>query len=244
VVTTNVGTGLLLVGLAAILAGSSPRSLAVLWTWTRRGLSLLAVLLALTVVGFVATPIGRAQILLNIGGLEMNQAFALPAQSAGRATALDDAEVLLVAAAGQDSAHPGVLRDLAWVRAARYDDTGAVGALKLAAASPRIDAFDMLQIAHVYRDLGFVDEGYAWAARAYEAWGRSPEDAVMQGYAQSTLNDSRARTLADQAEAAMRARHFNIAHSLFGQALTFEPSSAYLKDRIGAAQRAVAKYGG
>lgn len=66
----------------------------------------------------------------------------------------------------------------------------------------------------------------------------------MQVYAQSTLNDSRARTLADQAEAAMRARTFSQAYSLFQQALTFEPNSAYLQDRLGAAQRAVAKYGG
>jgi hypothetical protein len=66
----------------------------------------------------------------------------------------------------------------------------------------------------------------------------------MQSYSRSTLGDSRARNLADQAEAAMLARHFGEAHSLFEQALTFEPSSAYLRDRIGAAQRAVDKYGG
>ena len=45
----------------------------------------------------------------------------------------------------------------------------------------------MLQIAHLYRDLGFAQEAYSWAARAYTAWGRPPEDAVMQVYAQSTL---------------------------------------------------------
>jgi transcriptional regulator GlxA family with amidase domain len=66
----------------------------------------------------------------------------------------------------------------------------------------------------------------------------------MRTYAQSTLNDSRARTLADQAEAAMQARHFTEAHSLFEQSLSFEPSNAYLQDRIGAAQRAIDKYGG
>jgi hypothetical protein len=42
----------------------------------------------------------------------------------------------------------------------------------------------------------------------------------------------------------MRARTFSQAHSLFEQALSFEPDSAYLQDRIGAAQRAVDKYGG
>src|SRR5439155_11979445 len=146
------------------------------------------------------------------GGLKMNQAFALPPQSVGRAASLGDAEGLLAGALAQDAGHPAVLRDLARVRSARFDDTGGLEALKRAAVSPRIDTFDILQIAHVYRDLGFVDTAYAWAARAYEASGRSPEDGVMQVYAQSTLNDSRARTLADQGEAAMRARHFDEAH--------------------------------
>jgi hypothetical protein len=137
-----------------------------------------------------------------------------------------------------------VLRDLAWVRSARFDDVGGLTALKQAADSPRIDAFDMLQIAHVYRDLGVADVAYTWAVRAYDLTGRSLEDAVMGTYAQATLSDSRARTLADQAEAAMRARHFSDAHGLFQQALTFEPSSQYLQDRIGASQRAIDKYGG
>ena len=130
------------------------------------------------------------------------------------------------------------------MRSARFDDIGALTAVKFAADSPRIDAFDMLQIAHVYRDLGVSDQAYAWATRAYAIWDRSLEDAVMGTYAQSTLSDSRARTLADQGEAAMRARHFSEAHTLFVQALTFQPGSTYLQDRIGAAQRAVDKYGG
>ncbi len=124
------------------------------------------------------------------------------------------------------------------------DDAGAQQALTLAAASTRLDAFDMLQIGHVYRDLGFADEAYAWAARAYAAWGRPPEDAVMQVYAQSTLTDDRARVLAQQAEAAMRARNFGEAHTLFEQALSFAPGSVYLQDRLDASQRAVHKYGG
>jgi hypothetical protein len=171
-------------------------------------------------------------------------AFALPPQSLDRSAALSDSETLLTAALAEDPGHPAVLRDLAAVRSARFDDSGGADALKRAASSSRIDAFDMLQVAHVYRDLGFVDEAYAWAARAYDMWGRAPEDAVMQVYAQSTLNDSRARTLANQAEAAMRARAFGQAHALFERALTFEPNSAYLLDRIGASQRAVDKYGG
>jgi hypothetical protein len=149
----------------------------------------------------------------------------------------------LSAALQQDQTHPAVLRDLAWVRAARFDDAGALSALAAAGAAPHIDAFDMLQIAHGYRDLGVTDQAYAWATRAYAIWGRSLEDAVMDTYAQATLDDARARTLADQAEAAMRARHFGDAHALFQQALTFQPGSQYLEDRIGAAQRAIDKYG-
>jgi hypothetical protein len=243
VVTTNVGTGLVLIGLAAVVAGLSGACVSILATWTRRLSIGLAVALVVGVAAFIVTPSGRAQALLNLGGLKMNQAFALQAQSEARAAALADAEDRLVSALAQDGTQPGVLRDLAWVRAARYDDTAAMSSLQQASTSPRINAFDMLQIAHVYRDLGFVDEAYAWAARAYAAWGRAPEDAVMQTYAQSTLNDSRARTLADQAEAAMRARHFAEAHSLFAQAQTFEPTSTYLLDRLGASQRAIDKYG-
>jgi hypothetical protein len=110
-----------------------------------------------------------------------------------------------------------------------------------------LDAFDMLQIAHLYRDFGFAEHGYTWAARAYATWGRPPEDAVMQAYAQSTLavlDDDRARLLADQAETAMRWRSFSEARALFEQALVFRPDSPYLQDRLGAAQRAVGKYGG
>ena len=44
-------------------------------------------------------------------------------------------------------------------------------------------------------------------------------------------------------KSAMRAKSYAEANSLFQQALTFEATSAYLKDRIGASQRAVDKYG-
>jgi hypothetical protein len=243
VVTTNVGTGLLFIALAAVLASLGSETLSTLSVWTRRAAIFVMGVVALCLVAFVATPAGRAQALLNLGALEMDRAFALPAESEDRTRALTEAEGWFKRALDQDTTQPAVLRDLAWVGTAHYDDAAALQSLKLAADSPRIDAFDMLQIAHVYRDLGFVDDAYTWAARAYAQWGRPPEDAVMQRYAQSTLNDSRARTLADQAEAAMRARHFGDAQSLFGQAQTFEPSSVYLRDRLGASQRAIDKYG-
>ncbi|MBV9327457.1 MAG: O-antigen ligase family protein [Chloroflexi bacterium] len=243
VVTTNVGTALLLLGAAAIVASLPPAALAALNRWTSRVCGALLAVVALGVVALVALPAGRAQLLLDAGGLKMDQALAQPTQSASRGAELADAETLLSAALEQDATQPAVLRDLAWVRSARFDDDGGLRSLALAAGSPRIDTFDMLQIAHVYRDLGVADEAYAWAVRAYGMWGRSLEDAVMENYAQSTLTDTRARTLATQAEAAMRARSYADANSLFQQALTFEPKSTYLQDRIGASQRAVDKYG-
>jgi len=244
VVTTNVGTLLVLLALAAVCAGLSSAVLGVLIRWTTRFTVAAAGVLVCALVVALVLPPGRAQFLLDFGGLEMNHSFSLPAQSPDRATALADAEGTLSAALDLDPSHPAVLRDLAWVRSARFDDSGALSALNSAAQSPRIDAFDILQIAHGYRDLGATEEAYTWATRAYAMTGRSLEDAVMGTYAQSTLSDPNARTLADQAEAAMRARHFSDAHTLFSQALTFEPSSAYLADRLGASQRAIDKYGG
>jgi hypothetical protein len=243
VVTTNVGTALLLLASAAAVASLPEAALGVLTRWTSWvGAALLGCLIVGVLV-LAVLPAGRAWLLLDAGGLKMNQAFALPTQSPTRGAQLADAEALLSAAVAQDPSRPATMRDLAWVRSARYDDDGGLRALAQAAASPRIDAFDMLQIAHVYRDLGVEDEAYRWAVRAYGATGRSLEDAVMEGYAQSTLTDSRARTLATQAEAAMRAKSYAEANSLFQQALTFEPTNAYLKDRIGGSQRAVDKYG-
>jgi Tfp pilus assembly protein PilF len=247
VVTTNIGTGLVLLGLAATLASLTPTALETLGRVTTRGSSGIGVVAALALAALLATPTGRAQVLLDLGGLRLNQALALEPQSPGRAAALGEAEGTLSLALALDANHPAVLRELARVRATRFDDAGALGTLRRAAQSPDVDAFDMLQIGHLYRDLGFADEGYAWASRAYAAWGRPTEDAVMQAYARSTLavlDDFRARSLADQAEAAMRARAFGEATSLFQQALTFEPNNAYLRDRLGGAQRAVAKYGG
>jgi O-antigen ligase len=247
VVTTNVGTGLLLLGLAAVLAALTPAALARMARGVQWATVTVAVAGALVMLVLLATPGGRAQALLNLGGLELIQALAMEPQASGRLSALAEAESVLSLALTQDSSHPAILRDLATARAAHFDDAGALRAVQQAAVSSRLDAFDTLQIAHLYRDLGFAEDAYALAARAYASWGRLPEDAVMQVYAQSTLailDDNRARTLAEQAEAAMRARTFGEARGLFQQALTFQPDSPYLQDRLGAAQRAVAKYGG
>ncbi|MBV9543627.1 MAG: hypothetical protein JOY61_04555 [Chloroflexi bacterium] len=208
------------------------------------GYALLPVALAaLVMVAVLAVPAARAQTLLNFGGLELNQALATDVQTSARSDRLAQAESTLDLALAQNPDQPAILRELAAVRAARFEDDGALSALEQAVASTKLDAFDRLQIARVYLDLGWSAEAYAWAAQAYADWGRPPEDAVMQRYAQSTLSDDRARTLATQAEAAMRGRAFGDAHSLFQQALVFEPGNTYLLDRLGAAKRAIAKYG-
>jgi hypothetical protein len=247
VVTTNVGTALVLLGLAACLAALPGVAVSVLARWfVRTSYGLIAVS-AVALAVAVALPGGRAQMLLNVGGLQLNHALSLPPASADRAPALAQAEATLTSAAALAPAHAAVQRDLARVRAARFDDFGSLEALRRAAAAPGLDPFDRLQIAHLYRDAGFALEAYTWAADAYAAWGRPPEDAVMRVYAENTLTDDegghRARTLATQAEAAMRARSFGSAVDLFSQALVFAPSNAYLQDRLGAAQRAVVKYG-
>jgi hypothetical protein len=247
VVTTNVGTAMVLLALAATVGALSAPALARLTVWVRRAVLGLFAVLVLALLGLAALPVGRAQALLNLGGLQANRALLLPAGASERAVAIQAAESTLDQAAALDPGHPAVLRNLARVRAAHFDDIGALEALKTAAASPRVDAFDMLQIAHLYRDAGFAQPAYALAARAYELWGRSTEDVVMRTYAENTLRDDegghRARILAQQAEAAMQARAFGQAAQLFQQALTFAPDNAYLQDRAGAAQRAIARYG-
>ena len=243
VVTTNLGTLLVLLGLAAMLASldTAGQRLAAYWLHTAARVG--AGVAGLLLVGLLVLPSGRAQVLLDFGGLQMNRGLTLEGER--RASTLAGAEALLVGALAQVPDHPAALRGLARVRWARYDDTGALDALEQVAASSRLDAFDTLQIAHLYRDMGFVDQAYAWATRAYSMWGRPPPDAVLRAYAEQTLpDDYRARTLADQAEAAMHARAFGDARSLFQQALTFAPGSAYLQDRLAAAERGMSRQNG
>jgi hypothetical protein len=243
VVTTNLGTLITLLGFGAVIAGLSPAASRLLIRLSRPLLVAGAALAIVVAIAVTVWPAARAQALLDLGSLRLNRALALDTQQPERPAALASADDGLRAALAQDPTHPAVLRELARVQSTQYDDAAALRSITQAAASPRLDAFDMLQIAQVYRDLGFSDDAYAWAARAYSAWGRAPEDAIMQVYAQATLSDTRAQTLATQAEAAMRGRRFAQARDLFTQALTFQPGSAYLTDRVGAADRAVTKYG-
>ena len=244
VVTTNVGTLIVFLGMAAILAALSPQAAKALARWTAPLWLAIAALLVLAIVSVAIFPRARAQAFLDIGGLRLNQAETLDRQNDQRPIAFASAESELTQALALDPGHPAALRDLARVHSAQFDDAAATRELAQLAASSRLDAFDMLQIARLYRDQGSTDEAYAWAARAYDRWGRPPEQGVMQTYAEATLTDSRAQNLAEQAEAAMRAREFGDARTLFQQALIFEPQgSPYLTERVGAADRAVAKYG-
>src|SRR5207244_10338767 len=67
VVTTNIGTGLVLLGLAAILAAASPAAIGVLNRWTTRVGAAVVGMAALLALVVIATPFGRAHLLLNVG---------------------------------------------------------------------------------------------------------------------------------------------------------------------------------
>ncbi len=247
VVTTNVGTLLVLLSLVAILAALEPRAQDVTERTARwLGTGVVALLLV-TLLATLVLPGVRGRALLNQGGLHLVQAWAASATPAERTAQLVAADGPFSQALTLDPSQPAVLRDQARVRVARYDDPGALDLLKRATTPPGLDAFDMLQIAHLYRDLGFANDAYTWATRAYDAWGRpqADTDPILLVYKRETLADSpNAQTLADQGEAAMTARDFSAAAALFQQALTFSPANSYLQDRLGAAQRGVAKYGG
>ncbi|GAC1318661.1 MAG: hypothetical protein NVSMB2_13540 [Chloroflexota bacterium] len=247
VVTTTVGLCLLLASTGAAVTGLTREGRA----WVARVMQRIAIailaLTALIAVNVVLVPAARARALLDLGSLQLAQALALDTQAPTRSANLANSQRTLESALTLVESDPAILRQVAWARSAQYDDSGALDAVGRAARTPRLDPFNELQVAHLYRELGFAREAYDLAAKAYAATGRSTEDAVMQTYAQSTLgalDDFRARTLADQAEAAMRARRFGEAVDLFTHALSFQPDSSYLQDRAGAAQRAVVKYGG
>lgn len=247
VVTTNVGTLLVFLALAAILAALQPSAQVVTERTARwLGVGVVAVLLA-ALLATLVLPGARSRALLNLGGLHLVQAWAASPTPAERSAQLAAADGPFSQGLALDPSQPALLRDQARVRVARYDDPGALDLLKRATAAPGLDAFDLLQIAHLYRDLGFDNDAYTWATRAYAAWGRpqADTDPILLVYKRETLADSpNAQTLADQGEAAMTARDFSAAAALFQQALTFSPDNSYLQDRLGAAQRGVEKYGG
>src|SRR5262249_55314035 len=93
VVTTTVGTALALVGLAMVLVALPSTAHAQLSHWlTRGGLMALAVVV-ICAVALAVLPPGRALVLLDLGGLQVNRAtLSLAPQTPDRATALAEAE--------------------------------------------------------------------------------------------------------------------------------------------------------
>ncbi len=242
VVTTNVGTALVFAAAAMLLASLPPTSLVGASRLAGRLAASVALALAALLLAGLALPPVRAQVLVNLGSLQLSRAMLSGEPVDRRQLAL--AEGWFEEALALSPDQPAVLRGLAWARLERFDAPGALAALQQAAASPRLDPFDMLQVARAYRALGFGDEAYGWATRAFEAWGRAPPEPVLREYKRATLADNPAAiTLAEQGEAALRARRYGEALDLFRQALALAPESAYLRERLGDAARGVERYG-
>src|SRR5262249_40920775 len=152
VVTTNVGTLLVFLSLAAILAALQPSAQAVTERTARwLGAGVVAVLLA-AVLATLVLPGVRSRALLNLGGLHLMQGRAASPTPAERSAQLAAADGPFSQGLAIDPTQPALLRDQARVRVTRYDDPGALDLLKRATTAPGLDAFDMLQIAHLYRD--------------------------------------------------------------------------------------------
>jgi tetratricopeptide (TPR) repeat protein len=242
VLTTNGGTALLFLALAGVLGATRPDLQRQLASWSIRLTVGGGVLILILALGMLLTSGGRARVLLNLGNLELNR--ALLGQAAPDRPALSSAASLLAAAVDQDATQPAAWRQLARARLGTDEITAAVDALQHAASRPDLDAFEMLQVAHVYRDLGFGQEAYAWATRAYAAWGRRPPDAVEVAYQRATLvldPQGVLLTLTDQAEAALRAGRYAEAAALLRQALPLAPDNVYLQSRIAFAERLQAR---
>ncbi len=242
VVTTNAGTLLAFVSAAMVFAALGPQARRSLWLVLRRTTLGLAFLVAAVGLTVVAVPDARARWEVNVGTVQLSQALLRGPQPDRQV--LSAAEDSFARALASDPGLPSAERGLAWTRLKRFDTAGALTILERAAASPRLDAFDMLQVAHLYRELGFVDDAYRWATRAFDVWGRAPAQPILGVYEQSTLADNPAAiTLAEQGETALRQRRFGDALRLFQQARGLAPGSQYLLDRVGDAERGVQKYG-
>jgi O-antigen ligase len=236
VFTSNGGTLIAALAVAAIVAAAGPwvRELAPRMVFaTTCGV----VLLGLLVGGAAfAIPSVRAQSYLNLGSLHVTQ-YAL---TDGKSGSLAQADALLIAGLAAEPDHAGLVRELARSKLLAFDTAAAIELTQRAETLPNLDSFDLLQIAHLYRDLGFTDRAYELARKSYVQSGRPAPTDVMQLYSRALLDDDfRVQTLADQAESFMRSREFDKALPLFEQALTFSPTNPYLLERLGDAQRGV-----
>lgn len=235
VATTIGGTLLLLVAASTVLACLGPRARRGVGRLVRWGSATLVVTAAATALVLALLPGGRALVLLNVGSLQLTQGLLRE-----DASSLSAAEATFEAALALEPASPALLRNLALARARQFKIAETLDPLTRAASSPRLDAFDMLQVARVYREVGFGAEAYAWALKAYQASGRPAPPAVMRPYRQGTLKDDPVvRTLVEQGEAALARRAFDEALPKFARALELDPENAYLRDRVGDAERGV-----
>lgn len=239
VLTTNTGTALLFAAAGVVLGTLGPLATA----WIDRGSRMVAAALAAVLVivaGATAVfPAGRALALLNVGGLLLNRATL--GEGAADRPAIAAAERLFQDARALAPQNAAILRGLARAQIARQDAFGALDTLERLKTLPTLDAFDGLQVAHLSRDLGDAAEALALAQDAYRALGRPMPNVVAQAYGRATLKDDpRVRTLADQADAAMRALRYGEAATLYRQALQFDPGSAYLSTQLANAERKAA----
>lgn len=242
VLTTTGGTALLGVAAAFTLAAMRADGHLALAAATRRASLGLGATLAVGLLVIAVLPAGRALAALNWGSLQLTRVqLDNPAPDRDR---LASAEAALSTARALAPGSAAPLRNLARVRLARFDAAGSLELTRQASTTPGLDAFDTLQVARLYRELGFSDEAYRLAARAYDLWGRPPNLAVMQAYREATVRDDfRVRDLAAQAEDAIRNRRWAEAQTLFRQALQFAPENAYLRDRLADADRGFTKEG-
>lgn len=238
VLTTNVGTLLLVLALAFVLASLPADVAARAGRWAGR--ATLAVVAAAVVVGLLTAVVPglRAQAYLNAASLSLDQALLGPEPATP--DNLQAAEALAHTGLQSAPGHPGLLRQVARAQVARFDFAAALDTIEQAASSPRLDAFDLLQIARLSRDIGQTQQAYTWAMHAYQLMDRVPPTAVVLEYRRALLpDDPRVRVLADQGEAAIRAERYAEAVDRFQQALSLapDPPNAYLRDRADLAQR-------
>lgn len=238
VLTTNVGDGLLFLSVAGVVGALASASRGRLADWAQAAVPSVGV--ALVATGAIACLVPQGHLLLtrNLAALDLDSAI-LRSPSVDQ-TQIAQAETGFETVLAADPTDPVALRDLARAHLATFDVSNALAELNQTTQTPGLDPFDMLQIAHLYRDLGFADQAYSWASSAYATWGRVPSEVVMLTYEQATVADNpNARVLAQQAEAASSTGDLQQALSLFQQALAFAPGNAYLQERIDGTQRGI-----
>lgn len=123
----------------------------------RRGRLLVAGLVVVGLAGAVMlAPRWISGLYLNLGSARLIEAVLDPTRdTARRAERLQQAEVLLAAAADWNPSNVPALRNLGWARLLRYDLAGATTAIE-AAYRPNATSFERAQLARLAHDAGLV----------------------------------------------------------------------------------------